>query len=226
MKKALIVLGIVVILIFVWLSMRDTVTWKTVMHPELKVSLNYPVHSRSADDPFKGTVATTVSYDHVPAGLTDWTLSKAARDQIVASLQCDPLKQAGAYLPVDRDKPMQCIAVKNAKGFVTVAVIGMGRPQQGTYYPESMLLFLHETNVGVLTKVGGFPILQKRVNETVQDFTQTYPQTVIWPPDENAKKLYDDVEKMVSDDVSQPSVEMQEQLELLKQIATSAEETK
>src|SRR5437868_2068273 len=84
MRKAIIVIGILVVIVLAWVSLRDRVTWKRVANAQLKVSMEYPVHSKYANDPFHGTSATTVTYDHVPSGITDWTLSKAARDKIVS----------------------------------------------------------------------------------------------------------------------------------------------
>jgi hypothetical protein len=221
MKKLLPFVALVVVVAAYFVLTMDRIAWKTVTSSALNLSFEYPVHSNLAGDPLKGTVSATIAYDHIPSDLKDWTISTEAKNAIIASMSCAPLQGTGAYLPVDREKPMQCGVVKSPSGLVSAYVIGVGRPDSGTYYPASMILTLQETGATLLTKVAKFPVTEKLANEKVESFMKLHPQAVIWPPDANAKQLYIDVDEVVTSAVSTPIPEVTEGLAVLKTIAES-----
>ncbi len=226
MKKLLpLAIIVVVALGFYYLSM-DKVTWKTVTSSTLNLSFMYPVHSKQAADPLKGTVSFTIAYDHVPTNPRDWMVTTDAKKAVLATMKCDPIRGSGAYLPVDTDKPMQCGVVKSPSGLVSVYMVGVGRPDNGTAYPESLILTLKDNEVAALAKVAKFTATEKIANEAVTTFTHVHPQAVIWPPDENAKKLYSDVDDIVIAAVSKPVQEVVDGLALLRRIAETAATTK
>ncbi len=225
MKKLLPLFIVLVLVGGYFLLTMDRVSWKTVQSSALNLSFLYPVHSRLAADPLKGTIATTIAYDHIPSGLRDWTISSAAKKAVVADMNCAPLRGTGVYLPIDGDKPMQCGVVKSPSGMVTAYIVGLGRPDNGTYYPESIILTFRDSEAAMLTKVAKFPLTEKMANEKVDTFTRLHPQAVIWPPDDNAKILYTDVEKVVTDAVSVPSEEVVAGMEVLRKISETVKAT-
>lgn len=221
MKKALPVLMVAVIVIAVAYFSMDRVSWGTVKSSTLNLSFEYPIHSAHAGDPLKGAVQATIVYDHIPTSPTDWTLSTRVKNEIIASMSCGPLRETGAYLPLDRDMPMRCGVVKSPDGLVSVYAIGVGRPNGGTSYPESMVLTLQDVHAAMLTKVVPFLETQKEANAKVADFTKAHPNAVIWPPDDNAKKLYSDVDQIVTRAISTPYDEVTAGIDTLRQIAIS-----
>jgi len=160
-----------------------------------------------------------VAYDHVPKGLKDWTISLNAKNAIVSSLSCAPLQGTGAYLPVDRDRPMRCGVVRSSAGVVSAYVIGIGRPDNGTAYPQSMLVTLHASGATITTKIVPFPLIEKDANAKVDAFVKIHPKAVIWPPDDNAKKLYSEVEAVVTEAIRAPSIEVRTGMETLRAMA-------
>ncbi|HVW66902.1 MAG TPA: hypothetical protein VHA78_04205 [Candidatus Peribacteraceae bacterium] len=220
MKRFIPVAIVAVVVIAVAYFSMDHVRWGTVQSSTLNLSFEYPVHS-SYSDPLKGTMQTTILYDHPPANPTDWTITTAIKNKIIATMSCAPLKETGAYLPLDRDMPMQCGVVKSPSGLVSVYAVGVGRPNGGTSYPESMVLTLEDAHAAMLTKVVPFTETQKEANEQVKAFTKAYPNAVIWPPDDNAQKLYDAVDQIVIKAISQPYDEVTAGIDTLRKIAVS-----
>jgi len=197
------------------------VKWGTVSSSTLNLTFNYPVHSSYGNDPLKGSVQTIIRYDHTPASPTDWTVSTGVKNEIISTMSCAPLKETGAYLPLDRDQPMQCGVTKSPSGLVTVYAIGVGRPDGGTSYPGSMVLTLTDAHAAMLTKVVSFQETQKEANTAVRAFTKAHPNAVIWPPDENAQKLYDQVNAIVVKAISTPYDEVRQGIATLRTIAIS-----
>ncbi len=219
MKKFL-PLAIVAVVVGLYFFMsRETISWKTVHSSVSNLSFLYPVKSTSGDEPLKGTIESIVAYDHVPGGIGDWTVSTAAKNAVIATMSCAPLTATGIYLPVDGSKPMQCGVVKSTDGLVSAYMVGIGHPFEGTAYPESAVITFRDTDAAILSKVVAFPITEDEANEKVDEFVATYPSAVIWPPDENAKVLYADVEAVVTEAVSTPSQEVIDGLADLKKIA-------
>lgn len=167
----------------------------------------------------KGTQSFAVTYDHVPKDTKDWTISTAVKNDVLRTMNCSPLQGTGAYLPVDREKPMRCGVAKSKDGVVSAYVIGLGRPDGGTSYPDAMIVVFGNSGATIYTKVAKFPETEALANDKVAEFTATHTQAVIVPPDDNAKKLYADVEKIVTDAVRTPSVEVIDQMQKLKEIA-------
>lgn len=219
MKKLLPFLIIAAVVGLYFFFSRDTVAWKTVQSSVSNLSFLYPARSSLGDEPLKGTVESIVAYDHIPDGIGDWTLSTAAKNAVLATMSCAPLAATGVYLPVDGAKPMQCGVTKSADGLVSAYMIGIGHPFEGTAYPESAVITFREADAAVLSKVVDFPVTEDEANEKVDAFVATHPSAVIWPPDENAKVLYSDVEAVVTAAVSTPSQEVKDGLETLKKIA-------
>lgn len=218
--KKLLPLAVVAAVIGLYFFMsRETTSWKTVQSSALNLSFLYPVQSSKAADPLAGTVSAVIAYDHIPSGLKDWTISTAAKNAVISTQSCLPLQGTGVYLPIDTAKPMQCGIVTSEAGLVSAYLIGIGRPDGGTAYPESMILTFREENAAMLTKVADFPLAEEGANEKVDTFVDTHPSAVIWPPDDNAKVLYADVEQVVNEVVSTPSQEVIDGLALLKKIA-------
>lgn len=179
----------------------------------------------SGGDSWKtGAQTFNVSYDHVPKDTKDWTISTAVKNAIMKTKNCNALQGTGAYLPVDREKPMRCGVATGSDGTVSAYVIGLGRPEGGTSYPEGMIVVLHNSGATIYTKVAKFPETEAAANEKVAEFTATHEQAVIVPPDENAKKLYADVEKIVTDAVRLPTQEIIDAMAMLKEIAEDIKE--
>lgn len=206
--------------------LQDRVEWKLVTANELGIRLMYPVHSRYAATPLKGTVTALLAYDKAPATATGAFLSSSVKDAITSSKSCAALMSAGAYLPLDREKPMQCRVVQNAEGLVTVYAVGIGRPAGGTSYPESMLLVLKADAAVLMSKLVAFDATEKLANDRVQKFVAEHPKAVIVPPDQNAKKLYEDVDVIVINAVVAPSLEIATNMEQLGKMALSVEAMK
>lgn len=202
----------------------DHVSWGRVQSSMLNLSFEYPIHSSNAGDPLKNARQDTIVYDHTPSDPTDWTISTAVKNDIIRTLSCAPLRETGAYLPIDRDQPMQCGVVKSPSGLVSVYAIGVGRPDGGTSYPASMVLTLQDAHAAMLTKIVSFTQTQKEANEQVAAFTKAYPNAVIWPPDDNAQKLYDAVDAIVVKAISQPYDEVSQGMTTLRTIAVSEKE--
>jgi hypothetical protein len=226
MKKILplVVLVLIVVAGIYYFSM-DRVNWKTVTSSTLNLSFTYPVHSSMSADPLKGTVSTVIAYDHNPTNPKDWTIYSNVKKAIIANMNCEPLLGSGVFLPIDTSKPLQCGVSKSAAGLVSVYLIGLGRPDNGTSYPESMILTLKDSNAAMITKIVKFPETEKLANEKVTTFTHLHPQAVIWPPDDNAKKMYSDVEAVVTKSVSDPSAEVVSGIELLRKISETMKST-
>ncbi len=205
---------------------QDRVEWKMVTADTLGIRMMYPVHSRYSATPLKGTLSTLITYDQVPKTASGFYLSTAVKNAITASKSCAALMSSGAYLPVDRQKPMQCRVTKNGSGLVTVYVIGIGRPVGGTSYPESVLLVLKADKAVIMTKLVKFPATEKLANDRVQKFVAEHPHAVIAPPDVNAKKLYEDVDVIVINAVVAPSLEVAMNMEQLGKMALSVEAVK
>lgn len=227
MKKILtIAVAILVIVALYFYITMDRVTWKTIQSSKLHVSFLYPVHSTLAADPLKGTESLVIAYDHIPKSTKDWTISSNAKREIISTMSCKPLLGTGTYLPIDMSKAMQCGVVKSTAGLVSVYLIGQGRPDGGTSYPASMMITLKDNEAAVLGKVAKFELTEKLANQKVQTFVRLHPKAVIWPPDDNAKQLYADVEKIVTTAVSTPSEEVVQGMETLRKIAETVKTVK
>ncbi len=222
MKKllALVVLIVIVVAAYFLLTM-DSVGWKSVSDSVLHLSFQYPVHSQMSADPLKGTQSKVIMYDQAPKGVGDWTVSTSIKNAVTASMSCNPLLGSGVYLPVDTTKTMQCGVVVGSGGLVSVYAVGLGHPFEGTAFPESMMLTFKDTEADVLSKVAKFTAIEKEANDAVQVFTTSHPQAVIWPPDANAKKLYDQIDDIVSKAVAAPVKEVRDAMQLMQSIAGS-----
>lgn len=157
-----------------------------------------------------------------PDGLGMWELPSAVAKMVRDERSCMPFKDKGVYLPVDASLPVQCDMVLDTTGRVVVWMVGIGRPFEALPFLQSQLLVLEENRYHVFAYIEPFAESDATVQWLHDSFRERHPNmsALIWP-NKSFKMLEGEVKQALSQQVEQPSEEVREVMDRLRDLAFS-----